>query len=100
MDAPRCGRPPTREGLAERSLTGAPRRDRRGATSCGRSRPPGPFEAAGLTMAVERRATRAVLEGAPEESICLVLTRGDRLPPRAGCTNELRELPADRVGRR
>ncbi len=59
---PRIGRPPTREGLAERSLTGTPRRGRRGATSCCRSRPPGPFEAAGLTRAVVRPASRAVRE--------------------------------------
>jgi hypothetical protein len=71
MRTPFLLRPPTLEGLAERSLIGAPRRDRRGATSCCRSRPPGLFEAAGLIVAVERQATEAVLEEAPEELLII-----------------------------
>jgi hypothetical protein len=53
---------------------------------------PGPFEAAGLTGAVERLASRAVLEGAREE---LIFTIGARDRERnflvatlARCTNE------------
>src|SRR5882672_7520570 len=86
----RC--PPTREGPAERSSTGAPRRASRGATSCCRSRSPGLSEAAGLTLAVERLANEAVLGEAPED---LRFTLGDSdrvgnffVPTTGGCTDE------------
>src|SRR5690242_20886682 len=86
-------RPPTREGPAERSSTGAPRRASRGATSCCRSRSPGLSEAAGLIVAVKRLATEAVLGEAPEE---LSFTVGDLdrrvnflAPTTGGCTDEL-----------
>src|SRR5262249_21221010 len=60
-------RPPTREGPTDRSLTGAPRHEGRGATSCCRLKSPGLSEAAGLTRAVERPACKAVLGEAPED---------------------------------
>src|SRR3954463_5841268 len=66
------GRPPTREGPAERSLFGAPQRVSWGATSCCRSRSPGLSEAAGLVRAVERLAKMAVLGEAPED-LCFTL---------------------------
>src|SRR5882762_6544251 len=86
----RC--PPTREGPAERSSTGAPRCVSRGATSCCRSRSPGLSEAAGLTLAVKRRAGEAVLGEAPED-LDFTLGEVDRgvnflAPTIGGCTDE------------
>src|ERR1044071_6804494 len=93
MGTPLVERPPTREGPAERSSTGAPRRASRGATSCRRSRSPGLSEAAGLTVAVKRLATEAVLGAAPEDlSFTLEdLDRGVNLlaSTTGGCTDEL-----------
>src|ERR1044071_9012902 len=81
------------EGPADRSLLGAPRRERRGATSCCRTRSPALSKAAGLTMAVERLATKAVLGEAPED-LLFTLADFDRevnflAPTRGGCTSEL-----------
>src|SRR5947207_10759043 len=98
-------RPPTREGPAERSSTGAPRRVSRGATSCCRSRSPGLSEAAGLIVAVERLATKAVLGEAPED---LFFTVDDLdpvvnffAPTKGGCTDERdRRAPRARQGLR
>src|SRR5436190_689356 len=105
MWTPLLERPPTRGGLAGRSLFGAPRRVRRGATPCCRSRPPGLSEAAGLTVAVERLASKAVFGEAPEE---LFFTLGDSDRARnflaatiGGCTSERASLRASgfRTGR-
>src|SRR6188508_1146345 len=78
-------RPPPREGPAERSSTGAPRRMSRGATSCCRSRSPGLSEAAGLGMAVERLARKAVLGEAPED-LFFTLEDFDRVVNFSACT--------------
>src|SRR6185437_9939172 len=94
MGTPLVERPPTREGPAERSLSGPPRRASRGATSCCRSRSPGLSEAAGLIVAVERLANMAVLGEAPED---LDFTLGDLdrgvnffAPTIGGCPSERR----------
>src|SRR5215470_17638880 len=65
---------------------------RRGATSCCRTRSPALSEAAGLILAVERRANLAVLGEAPEE-LSFTLGDPDRVrnfsaSTRGGCTSE------------
>src|SRR5579884_2606479 len=91
-------RPPTRGGLADLSLTGAPRRACRGATPCCRSRSPGLSEAAGLILAVERQGPKAVLGEAPED-LLLTLADLDRLREFSaltigGCPSEGAGVPA------
>ena len=93
--------PPTREGPAERSSTGAPRRVSRGATSCCRSRSPGLSEAAGLTVAVGRLANGAVLGEGPED-LSFTLEDLDRrvnflAPTTGGCTDEPAAAPSAHV---
>src|SRR6185436_16188180 len=98
------GRPPTREGPAERSSTGAPRHASRGATSCCRSRSSVLSEAAGLILAVERLANEAVLGEAPE-NLCFSVGDFDRVvnffaPTMGVCTDERRRIRRSGVAAR
>src|SRR5512140_970908 len=92
--------PRPREELADPSLIGSPRRERRAATPCCRSRLPRLSEAANLRLAVERRGDEAVLGEAEEEAEVRTTFVLVWLPTTGRCTSEGAPSPtrAQRAG--